>query len=105
MLTWLRTGEVDRFVDGVVGDLVKQHPPGKTDPGSKKQTQRLIKIHQSILDRVGRFTRDNKLSLYQKAHLGNRFKWALREAGYAPAFVDAITQEVVTVATLARKGR
>ena len=60
---------------------------------------------QEILDRVGRFTRDNKLSLYQKAHLGNRFKWALREADYAPDFVDAFTQEVVTVATLARKGR
>jgi hypothetical protein len=30
-------------------------------------------------------------------------RWALREAGYAPEFTDALSYELVTVATLASR--
>jgi hypothetical protein len=43
--------------------------------------------------------------LYKKAHLGNRFKWSLREAGYPSAFADALSSEFVTLATLASGAR
>ena len=39
--------------------------------------------------------------MYQRARLGNRVKWALKEAGYPPEFVDALTYELVTVITIA----
>jgi hypothetical protein len=37
--------------------------------------------------------------------MGNRFKWALREAGYPGEFVDALTFELVTVVTLVSRER
>jgi hypothetical protein len=43
------------------------------------------------------------LNIYKKARLGNRVRWALREAGYAPEFTDALSYELVTVATLASR--
>jgi hypothetical protein len=105
MPNWLDTSEVDRFVDEIVGDLVKRFPPLTGGTYSKKEIERLTKTHKSILDRVERFAAEHKLNIFKKARLGNRFKWALKEAGYEPMVVDAFTQEVVTIATLARKGK
>jgi hypothetical protein len=105
MPNWLDTSEVDRFVDEIVGNLVKRFPPLAAGAYSKKEFERLTKTHKSILDQVERFAAEHKLNIFKKARLGNRFKWALKEAGYPPMVVDAFTQEVVTIATLARKGK
>ena len=45
------------------------------------------------------------MNLYTKARLGNRVKWALRDAGYPQTFVDTFTQEVVTHVALASRKR
>jgi hypothetical protein len=105
MLNWLDTSEVDRFVDGIVGNLIKRFPPSAAGTYTKKEIMRLTKTHKSILDQVERFAVEHKLNPFKKARLGNRFKWALKEAGYEPMAVDAFTQKVVTIATLARKGK
>jgi hypothetical protein len=105
MLNWLDTSEVGRFVDGIVGNLVKRLPPWGAGALSKKEIDRLTKTHKSILVQVERFAAEHKLGLFKMARLGNRFKWAPKEAGYESTFVDAFTQEAVTVATLARKGK
>jgi hypothetical protein len=44
-------------------------------------------------------------NVYKRARLGNRVKWALKEAGYPGAFVDTFTYELVRVVTLAAKSR
>ena len=72
---------------------------------TKKAAERLKKTHDSIFRRVEVFARTQYLNVYKKAHLGNRFKWALQEAGYPKDFVDALTYELVTVVTLASAGR
>jgi hypothetical protein len=38
--------------------------------------------------------------MYKKARLGNRFKWALREAGYPAGFVDSLTYELTAFVTV-----
>lgn len=116
MLRWLDTTDLDRFVDEVVRDLVERIPPRgvgiepsmaapRAAKNPKKQESRAAKAHQSLLDRIERYARENSLNFYKKAHLGNRIKWALKEAGYEPEFVDALTQEAVTAATLAGRGK
>jgi hypothetical protein len=42
-------------------------------------------------------------NVYKRARLGNRVKWALKEAGYPQAFADTFTYELVRVVTLAAK--
>ena len=56
-----------------------------------------------IFDRVERFGLEHALNFYQRAAFGNTFKWALRDAGYAPAVVDGWTGELVTYLTLKSK--
>ena len=50
---------------------------------------------KSALTQLGRriadFKREHRLNIYQKAKLGNSFKWVLKDAGYDSAYVDKLT--------------
>src|ERR671910_504973 len=105
MLGWFNCKEVDEFADGVVADLVKRVPPSAIDAPAKKTAERLRTTNDMIFARAQTFARSQRLNLYKKAHLGNRVKWALKEAGYPQEFVEALTYELVTVVTLASGAR
>ena len=102
---WFNCKEADEFADAIVADLAKRFPPSGMGALTKKAVERLRKTHDSIFRRVEIFARAQHLNTYKKAHLGNRFKWALQEAGYPKDFADALTYELVTVVTLASAGR
>ena len=99
---WFDTKEVDEVADAIVSDLVARMPPGQ-GPHTRKTADRLRQTHDVIFARLGQFASTRKLNIYKKARLGNRVRWALREAGYAPEFTDALSYELVTVATLASR--
>jgi hypothetical protein len=103
MLGWFDSKEVDAFADGVVADLVKRVPPAVVD--AKKTAERLKRTNDMIFARADSFARSKHLNVYKKARLGNRVKWALKEAGYPKEFVDALTYELVTVVALASGAR
>jgi len=103
---WFNCREIDELVDSIVADLVKRFPPGGLDHmPAEKAAKRLKGVHNAAFQRVDTFARSRRLNLYKKAHLGNRFKWSLREAGYPDAFADALSSEFVTLATLASGAR
>lgn len=99
---WFDTKEVDEVADAIVADLVRRLPPSP-GPHTRKTADRLRKTHDVVFARIEQFVRTRKLNIYKKARLGNRVRWALREAGYAPEFTDALSYELVTVATLASR--
>jgi hypothetical protein len=105
---WFNVKEVDEFADSIVADLVKRIPPAKidlkVDEAGKKAVEKLRKAHDSIFKRVEVFARSHALNVYKKAHMGNRIKWALNEAGYPSGFVDTLTMELLTVVTFASRG-
>lgn len=41
------------------------------------------------------FAKQNKLNTYKVAQMGNAFKWALLDEGYAQDYVDKLTQWLV----------
>jgi hypothetical protein len=98
---WFDCKAVDAFVDAVVADLVKRVPPPSIASVGKNTVKRLKSTHDMIFARAESFGRSQPLNVYQRARLGNRVKWALREAGYPAEFVDALTYELVSVITLA----
>jgi hypothetical protein len=103
---WFNCSEVDAFVDSIVAELVKRFPPEGVELPAKKATERLRRTHDAIFRRVTAFASTARLNLYKKAHLGNRCRWALKDAGYPGEFVDTLTHELVTVVTLSsRKGK
>lgn len=97
MLKWFDSTEVDKFADWLASEVIKRYPPGGLDQDSKKAAQRLQKVHGSLFLRVEAFARENTLNIYKRARLGNRVKWAMRDAGYPRQFSESFTHEVVTV--------
>ena len=102
---WFNVKEVDEFADSIIADLAQRIPPSKMEPSGKKAAEKLRKAHDAIFRRIETFARAQGLNIYKKARLGNRVRWALAEAGYPPDFVEALTFELLTVVTLASRGR
>jgi hypothetical protein len=103
VIGWFDCRAVDEFAEKAVADLVKRVPPGAMAAPAGNTAKRLKSANDLIFSRAQAFARTESLNLYKKARLGNRVKWALREAGYPAEFADALTHELVTVVTLASK--
>jgi hypothetical protein len=97
MLGWLKTSEVDALADAVVGDLTQRVPLNALRKEGDKADKRFT--------RVRAFGHTQRPNIYQRARLGNRVKWALKDAGYPEPFVDAFVTELVTLVTVASKAR
>jgi len=103
MLKWLRTKEVDGFADSVVAELAKRVPLNMLRKEGGKADKRFSRMTDVISDQVRAFALKERPNVYQRARLGNRVKWALKDAGYPEPFVDAFTTELVTLVTVATK--
>lgn len=101
---WFDTSEVDALADRLASDLVKRVPPSNVEALGKKAAANQGKTRDAILRQVREFTSQHKLNVYKKARLANRFKWALREAGYPKALVDEIAFELATLMATTKGG-
>lgn len=45
---------------------------------------------------IAKYKAEHRLNMYQKAQLGNAFKWALKEAGYDEHYVGELTEWLMT---------
>lgn len=98
---WLKSKDVDEFADALVADLQDRFPPVGGIGDARNASKKLHKTHRAVFSSIEAFARSADLSVYRKARLGNRVKWALTDAGYAKPFVDAFVHELVTVLALA----
>jgi hypothetical protein len=105
VIGWFDCSAVNEFADKVVADLVKRVPPSSLAAPAGNTAKRLKSTNDMIFARAQSFARAQPLNIYKKARLGNRVKWALREAGYPTDFIDELTHELVTVITLAAGAR
>ena len=105
LLSWFARKDVDEFADAIVGELLQRFPRYGVDLSTTKSAQRATKDLDRMLSRIGVFAAERRPSLYQKARFGNRIKWALKEAGYPPPFVEVITHELVAQMALASRSR
>ena len=98
VLKWFDTAQVDGFADSIVKLFMERFPPTEfTSPG-KKQEERFRKVHAALARELKDFRKTHKLNIYLKARLANRFKWALKEAGYPDAFIDELAYELAAMA-------
>jgi hypothetical protein len=100
---WFDVKEVDGFADSIVAELRERYPPSGVELPARKAIDRLRKSFGRMFARIDDFARASSLNLYKKARLGNRVKWALKDAGYPEEFVEAFTRELVTHVALARR--
>lgn len=90
------TSEVEAFAQSLVSDLVKRYPPELDNNANKHPSvNRLTRILEDTCQKASEFQHAHKLGVFGKAQLGNKFKWALTEAGYRKEFVDMATEAVI----------
>lgn len=102
---WFDTKAVDAIADRIAHDLVERIPPALASDGDKKAQAKQKKTLDIVLRQAHDFASMNKLNFYTKAHLANRFKWVLIEAGYPREFVDDISYELAMVVSSAEAAK
>jgi hypothetical protein len=65
--------------------------PVEANLGERKFESRAKSAIAQLQRDAAEFARNEKLNAYKKAQLGNAFKWALKDAGYADEYVDKLT--------------
>jgi hypothetical protein len=105
MLGWFSSKHVDEFADSIIAELLERFPPTGIELSTDKSAQKAMKNLDRILARIGVFAAERRPNLYQKARFGNRIKWTLKEAGYAPHVVELVTHELVAKMALAARAR
>lgn len=97
VLKWFDTKQVDGFADALVKLFTSRFPPTEFTAPGKKSEERFRKVHAALAREVTTFRASHPLNIYQKARLANRFKWALKDAGYPDAFIEELTTELAAI--------
>ena len=92
--------KVDEFAKGLAQDIGKRYPPAiANNPEQMVSQKRLTHILEEAFNRAHQFNREQKLSMFKKAKLGNTFKWELKEMGYEKTFIDMATEGLIVYLT------
>jgi len=94
VLSWFDASEAKEFGNSLAHFYIERIPlgdsGGKAVPIAKKQ-----EVINKMFQQMARFKLEHNLNIYKKAQLGNAFKWALKDAGYDPVFVDQLTKNLM----------
>lgn len=87
---WFDGQAARAFSEALARSFVNRVPLHDT-VGDKKFEARAKAAITLLSKQVAEFKRENKLNIYKKAQLCNRFKWYLKDAGYEPSYIDKLT--------------
>lgn len=94
VLSWFDARAAKEFGASLARFYIERIPPGEVDE-NKKALAKKQEVVSKMYQQMERFKLENKLNIYQKAQLGNAFKWALKDAGYPTGFVDDLTKNLM----------
>jgi hypothetical protein len=94
VLSWFDAREAKEFGNSLAHFFMERLPL-ESDSRKNKSMNRKQEVLDKMFQQIMRFKLEHKLNIYKKAQLGNRFKWALKDAGYDPVFVDQLTKTVM----------
>lgn len=94
VLSWFDASEAKEFGTSLAHFYIERIPLD-TAGGKNKSITKKQEVMDKIFQQMVRFKLEHKLNIYKKAQLGNAFKWALKDAGYDPVFVDQLTKELM----------
>lgn len=91
MFGWLDARQATEFGTSLAEYFMERMPLGfdlKEKKFAAKAQQTLVQMTRKAEE----FRRGHKLNMFQKAKLGNAFKWKLKDAGYDAIYVDELTE-------------
>ena len=95
LLSWFDATASKEF-GASLAKLYIERLPVTSNENDKRFASKTKSVLDTMAQRVDQFKASNRLNTYKKAQLGNAFKWALREAGYDKAYIDRLTEWLVT---------
>lgn len=95
MFSWFSAREAKQFGASLAAFYIGQMPVDLR-LSDKKFAAKSESTLRNMADKTRTFKAVRPLNGYQKAQLGNTFKWAMRDAGYDAAHVDRMTDWLVT---------
>ncbi len=93
----LPTEQVDGFARSLAEAFESRYPPALHGeaPRRKKSERSLSEALTDTCERTRRFHGEHRLRIYDKARLGNTFRWELCERGYDGEFADEIVRSMM----------
>lgn len=91
IFNWFDARQAKKFGAALALFFIEKTPANR-QIGEKKFTEKTQKILKQMAEQVACFKSGNRLNTYKKAQLGNAFKWALKDAGFAPDYIDQLTK-------------
>lgn len=89
--------KVDAFSLSLANSFINDFPLEQNvkPHSSKKYQKRLNKALRNIDTKINDFKSSNKISIYKKARIGNKFMWSLKEHDYDNQLVEEITKQLL----------
>jgi hypothetical protein len=88
---WFDATQARSFGEGLA-QLFIEKLPSSHGLSSKAFEAKARETLGKLSKQVQAFRQSNRLNFYQKAKLGNAFKWTLRDAGYDAKYADELTE-------------
>jgi hypothetical protein len=90
IFSWLDATAAQQFGSELAQSFIASMPSAGAVSDKKFEAKAKTAVAQFERS-IAAFRRDHRLNFYQKARLGNAFKWALKDAGYDAAYIEKIT--------------
>ena len=95
LFSWLDAAAAKAFGADLARFYIERIPVD-SKVNDKKFALKSKEVFDKMALRIAQFKEGNRLNTYKKAQLGNAFKWGLRDAGYDAAYIDRLTEWLVT---------
>jgi len=91
MFSWFDARDAQKF--GIsLAEFYMERIPVEAPNKKNKSLEKKQEVLNTMFSQIPPFKMKHNLNIYQKAKLGNAFKWKLLEADYDPALVDELTK-------------
>lgn len=91
-LAWFDAAAAQEFGSSLALFFVEKMPLNDIQKLDDKLFERKSKKTLAAMStQIVEFRKRNKLNLYKRAQLSNKFKWTLKDQGYADAYVNELT--------------
>jgi hypothetical protein len=90
----------DTLSETLATELTRRYPPAMASgEGRKLSPQAITNIVEAVVGKAVSKSHEWQLGVVGKARLGNAMRWALKERGYPPAFVELVVEALIVYAT------
>ena len=94
VLGWLNAKEAEAFGNSLA-EFFDEKFRANTKAKDQKIAAKQQKLVSEVLTKAQQYKAAHKLNAYQKAKLGNAFKWKLRDLGHDSELIDLMTKDLM----------